>query len=393
MMQDRVKRWIEDIEFLACELPKKHKNLFFQIEEEVFFKEIESLKGKTAYLDDYEIGVGVAKLAALIGDAHTFISLPVSLLCPLELYWFSEGIYVVNTLPEYAEMQYCRITHVNCMPIDEVIKIVSSIISRENDSFLRSQLPKYLPAVEILYGLEIIDKIKSLNITYENNSGRLVEADMKAMPIREAREAINLYKNEGIKEEMLPYYRRRPDENCWFQYLEEHKTVYFKYNSCRELSDYSFDKFAKELMEFIQEGEVEKLVVDMRNNFGGDSTLLEPFVSEIENCKKINKWGSLFVIIGRETFSSALLNAYSFKEKTKAIFIGEPSGGKPNCYGEVNRFRLKNSGLTISYSTKYYKLIEDDNMPSFLPDIHKEVNIGGYVNHVDPCFEHIIYNQ
>lgn len=53
---------------------------------------------------------------------------------------------------------------------------------------------------------------------------------------------------------------------------------------------------------------VEKLVVDIRNNGGGSSSLLDPFIDEIGK-RDINAPDRLFVIVGRGTFSSAILNA------------------------------------------------------------------------------------
>ncbi len=99
--------------------------------------------------------------------------------------------------------------------------------------------------------------------------------------------------------------------------------------------------FCKELIKFIEDHVVEKLIIDLRNNFGGNSSLLDPFIEDIKHCDKINKKGNLFVIIGRETFSSALLNAFSLKENTSAIFLGEPTGGKPNCYGELEKINFE----------------------------------------------------
>jgi hypothetical protein len=70
--------------------------------------------------------------------------------------------------------------------------------------------------------------------------------------------------------------------------------------------------------------------------------------------------------------------------------VGEPSGGKPNCYGEVQRVTLKHSGFTMIYSTVYYHLIEDDFMPSLFPDVEKELTMQDYIDNRDPCMEYIL---
>jgi len=104
----------------------------------------------------------------------------------------------------------------------------------------------------------------------------------------------------------------------------------------------------------------------------------------------LNTRGGIFVILGRDTFSSALLNAYAFKNKTAAIFVGEPTGGKPNCYGEVEYLRLKNSGLKIRFSTVYYNVIEDDKQLSFYPEIECKVTFADYLGNRDACVEYAL---
>ena len=106
--------------------------------------------------------------------------------------------------------------------------------------------------------------------------------------------------------------------------------------------------------------------------------------------KDANKRNKLFVIVGRDTFSPALLNVYILKNKTNAIFIGEPTGGKPNCFGEVKYLELKKSGLYVRYSTKYYHLIENDEELSFVPDILSKVSFNDYINGVDRATDKVL---
>lgn len=390
MDSNRNKMWLEDINFLSSELPQKHKNLFFKKSKEIFFKEISILKMDIDSLSDNEIKLQIAKLVASIGDAHTSVPLKVNLFLPLEFYWFSDGIYVIATLPQYKEILYCKITKVNRIDIEEVIDRLSSIISYENDDYLKSQLPKYLPAIELLYDLELVNDIDGLELTFEEKNKKPRTLEIKSLPLREWREKNSLINNDLMYNNNLPLYRRNTHTNYWFEYIDTSNIVYFKYNACKDMLITDVFTFCKNLIRFIEEHSVEKLIIDLRNNFGGNSSLLDPFIADIKKCNKINKVGKFFVIIGRETFSSAMLNAYLLKENTSTIFLGEPTGGKPNCYGELQRFTLKNSGLTVCYSTKYYKIIEDDTIPSLLPDVNIALSIENYVNNQDPCYEYII---
>lgn len=392
MESNRITRWLEDINYLSSELPQKHKNLFFQKSKVDFFKEIADLKADIDSLNDYEVKLQIAKIVASIRDAHTSVPLPINLLLPIELYWFSDGIYVISSPLEYMDILHRKIIKVNEIAIEEVINVLSSIISFENEAYLKSQLPKYLPAIELLYDLGLVNDIDSLELTYEDENKNIRTLEIKSLPLRESKEKLSLIKYDLVHSSNLPIYKRNSDKYYWFLYIDTSNIVYFKYNACRDMLPTDAVTFCKELMQFIEENVVEKLIIDLRNNFGGNSLLLDDFIEYIKHCDKINKKGNIFVIVGRETFSSALLNAFSLKENTSAIFLGEPTGGKPNCYGEVERFSLKNSGLTVCYSTKYYRIIEDDTLASFLPDVDIELSIQNYVNNTDPYFEYIINN-
>jgi hypothetical protein len=392
MNSTRNLRWSEDMNYLSSELPKKHRNLFFQKNEDEFFKEIAVIKESIDTLSDYEIKLQIAKIVASIGDAHTSVQLPINLLIPLEFYWFSDGIYVITAPLEYKHILYCKIIEVNKINIEKVITILSTVISYENETYLKSQLPKYLPAIELLYDLELVNDIESLELTFEDKSKKIRTLEINSIPLSESREMLNLINNDMVSNSNLPLYRRYSDKNYWFEYIDTYKTVFFKYNACRDMLYKDVVTFCTELIQFIKNHDLEKLVIDLRNNFGGNSSLLDPFIENIKHCSKVNKKGSIFVIIGRETFSSALLNAFSLKHNTSAILLGEPTGGKPNCYGEVQRFKLKNSGLTVSYSTEYYKIIEDDSMPSLMPDVNVTLTIQDYISNEDPCLKYIINN-
>ena len=198
MNSNRNTRWLEDINFLSSELPQKHKNLFFQKSKEDFFKEIAILKMDIDHLSDYEIKLQIAKIVASIRDAHTSVPLKVNLLLPLELYWFSDGIYVIVAPPQYKEILYCKITKVNKINIEEVINTLSSIISYENETYLKSQLPKYFPAIELLYDLGLVNDIDSLELTFEDENKKTRTLEINSLPLKVWREKQNLINNDLV---------------------------------------------------------------------------------------------------------------------------------------------------------------------------------------------------
>ncbi len=95
------------------------------------------------------------------------------------------------------------------------------------------------------------------------------------------------------------------------------------------------------------------------------------------------------MIIGRQTFSAAMANAVDFRKETNAILVGEPIGERPNSYSENDEMTLPNSGLVVSYSTKYYKFVDED-VPAVVPDQRIDPNWPDWQAGRDPVMEWIL---
>ena len=54
------------------------------------------------------------------------------------------------------------------------------------------------------------------------------------------------------------------------------------------------------MLSFVEENDVEKLVIDMRWNNGGNAMMLMPLINGLVR-SKVNRTGRLFVIVGRYT--------------------------------------------------------------------------------------------
>src|SRR5690606_997992 len=129
---------------------------------------------------------------------------------------------------------------------------------------------------------------------------------------------------------------------------------YFQYNVCADDPDRPFAQFTQELFAEVDTQPVERMVVDLRFNGGGDSRVLQPFLKALANRPHL----AVYTLIGRSTFSSALMNAIALDQQAAAVLVGEPTGGRPNHYGEVRRFVLPNAKLPISYATKYFRMLD-----------------------------------
>ncbi|MFB3084243.1 MAG: hypothetical protein ACE1Z4_12465, partial [Gammaproteobacteria bacterium] len=62
--------------------------------------------------------------------------------------------------------------------------------------------------------------------------------------------------------------------------------------------------------------------------------LVKPVIDGAVRSEKINEYGKLFVIIGRETFSACQNFVNRMERETNVLFVGEPTGSRPNFVGE-----------------------------------------------------------
>jgi hypothetical protein len=151
-----------------------------------------------------------------------------------------------------------------------------------------------------------------------------------------------------------PLSQRRPGESFWFTYLPDSRSVYCNFRGYEDLG-----RHASDLLALVGRERPDKLVIDLRQNGGGDYTEgLKHLIEPIRDLPGVNAKGHLFVLVGARTFSAAMSNAAQFRSRTAAILVGQTVGERPNGYQEVRQMTLPNSRLVVRYSTRYYAFVE-----------------------------------
>jgi len=373
------KEWREDLHYLATELPKRHKNAFHHTTREQFERKVANLDAAIPSLQTDQIIVGMLEITAMVGDAHTYVHLPRSFhRYPLSLYWFGNELRVTRTTAPYQRALGARVARISEMNIRDVSTRIRRVISQaETEWFVLRDSPDYIAIPEVLYSLSIVPNIASAPFTFVDDQGKQFTLNIEAVPRGAKLDWLSLPTK-------LPLYQQRPDEQFWFTYLPDAKTVYVSFRGYNSLHEN-----AERLFSFIDQHQTERLVIDMRENGGGDFTLVrEHLLPGLKQRSAINRTGHLFVVIGRDTFSAAMSNATDFRKDTKAILVGEPIGERPNSYQENRQLVLPNSLLTVSYSTEYYKFL--DGVSEVTPDKRINPNWFSYRLGRDPVMEWIL---
>jgi hypothetical protein len=397
--EEKHQAWKSDIEYIRTELPKRHKNLFFKIGQKTFDNRLNELTKSLPNMTDIQIALSLQEIIAQMGDDHTGLDykplVKSASIFPITLYWFSNGLHVLAILNKYESALGGRITAIDDVPIAEVNSRLSSLMAKTNDALIRHRLPNMLPSIALLRHFDIIAG-DSGKFTFVDQAGAEKSLIIDKLDITALGPNTRFV---GVTPQSQPLCWQNQRLLFWSQFIKEDKILYLQYNRCwsRELEEKhgskakaqrmpSFAEFTSKVLESLSEAETQKLVVDLRFNPGGSSPQGTKFAKKIGQTARINKKGRLFVIIGKRTYSSAVINAIDFKKNTEAILIGEPTSGKPNHFGEVNKFSLPKSGLSVSYSTKYFNYLDED-LSSLMPDITVETTFADYAAGKDPVLE------
>ena len=147
-------------------------------------------------------------------------------------------------------------------------------------------------------------------------------------------------------------------------------------------------QFIGNLNSFIKTVEVDRIILDLRNNFGGNNYYTVPIVNLILQNDHLNKVGSFYTLIGRKTFSAAQSLVNDLRKWTNVVFIGEPTGASPNSYGDSKKVQLSNSGLTVRIATIYWRdFTTDEKKPMIKADIPVANLSTDYFQNKDPGLE------
>lgn len=352
-------QWQEDVKYFQEQLVKKHKNAFHHVSKEEFEKDIELLYNDVPSLKEYQIIVRLMQITAKVGDGHTGVHLPNTFKrYPVRLFWFDEGLCVIATTEEYKDLLGTKLLKIGNFSVEEISKKLYSVISQdENKWYFASTAAAFLNVAEIVGALGLVPDHELASFTFLDSANKEITRELTAIMVDPQRKWIPVDKP-------VPLYRQNLNNPFSYTYLPDINAVYLSF---KRYEDMGFN--CNNLFKFIYEKKATRLIVDLRYNGGGDFTKGQRFlISRIKENTSINQKGNLFVITGRMTFSAAMVNSIDFKKQTNAIIVGEPPGEKPNSYSENDEMTLPNSGLVVSYSTRYYKFLDED-VPAFEPDI------------------------
>ncbi|MGH9721147.1 MAG: S41 family peptidase [Bryobacteraceae bacterium] len=380
--QSRDDRIRQDLITFTGLIIRNHPNPFDKVSRAGFESAVEQFSASLPNLESYEITPGFARLAALLRDGHT--SVPATLgarFFPIRVRWFKEGLFVIQAPEAYGRALGKRIVRIQDKTAEEAYQALLPFISHEVDPWARYRSEDLLISPEVLAAAKILSEPGNAQYTFDDGG---VEFSFTLSPV-----GLALINAPVLAQPRNPLWRRYPDRAYWFAYLEDSATLYFKYNQCRDSSALAMAEFTRQLLAALKDKPVRRWVIDMRNNGGGNSAVLEGFARELQTAGQrgdIPQPESAWVLIGRQSYSSAVTNAWTLRGQN-VLLAGEPTGGALT-YGDVLTTNLPNTNIPVTYSTKDFRSL--GVVAPLQPDLAVELTAADFLADRDPVLEAVL---
>ena len=381
----------QDVRELGATIEQIHPDPFRSVSRRRFEADVNALAGRAASLSRDELLVGVLRVIALLGprNGHTglFPGDPSHTrelhLYPLRLYEFTDGLYVVDAVDR--SLIRNKLVAIEGVPVAQVLERVDPLVSRDNDSNLRGLAPHFLLTAEILDGLGIADGAQSADFTFERPGGERVDVSLASVPasqyVSAFADALYGHYPSILPHAAKPLYLSGSARPMWTRTLAGGRAVYMAFNSVRRPTP----GFLRALGRLVRAPNVRRVIVDVRLNGGGDNTTYGQLVDLLAS-KQVNKRGRLYLLTGRATFSAAANFAAEIDRDTRAIVMGEPTGGGVETYGDTFPLSLPTAGWTVHIAARYHerKKGPGDHRLAVEPDVRVDLTSAQYFAGLDP---------
>jgi hypothetical protein len=395
--------WRADIEAVAEAIHEFHPRPFRTTSSADFQKRYDALMADVPELSDREVIVRLAALVASIDDGHTRLSIPrrhpeLGLefghtptpgpehaqlefpQLPLKFEKFDDGIFVIEARADMADLIGSRLVAIDDTAAEEAFETVQAITFAENTQLKALMGADRLTLPDALAALGVSLASREVTLTLAAPDGRQLQRSIAPMG-SEAHEW-----HDAFADGQEPLRLRHADRKFWSQYVADGDFVYMQMDEIAD-GDESMAEFVTSTLQMAEEHDA-RLVIDVRNNFGGSGGLNKTLVMSIIGNAALNQYDRTFVLIGRRTFSAAQMLVNELERYTRVTFVGEPTGSRPDHFGDPKKIRLQHSGLTLRVSRLHWSSYTAfDDREATHPDFPATWTSVAYFSGRDPALE------
>lgn len=366
--------WRYDVNLLSSEIKRVAIQPFYRTPEKDFDAAVGSLLERIPKLTDVQIEIELRKIVALLGRSHTILLngkpnknnfQPL----PFQTYFFDEGFFVVAADARHSDLVGAQILSWGGHNSEEILNRLSPLISQTNKYRALRIAPELLRGTVIPNAVGLNPDLEKVVLSIRDLNGKTrnvtVNVDRTLPGYGDVPPDSWTFLEKTIQKP-LPLYLKNRTTDLWSEYAPDTKMMYFAFNNTRNNPKSPHQEFYAKLFKEIDAREINKFVIDLRWNNGGNTANGIPLINEIIKRDKINRRGKLFVIVGRQTFSAAINIADLLKRFTNSIIVGEPTGDSPNFVGESNLITLPYSKSRALISNLYWQYSEPTDFRAWI---------------------------
>lgn len=306
-----------------------HPALYFFHSKDEFNKKVEEFLLTKDEFDRYDIYYFSNKMIKfLVGpyDSHTSVTMMNLEFLPIKFKIIDGKICVIKITKPMENALFGELVSINGIDIETIKKEIEEMTSYSTKEFLETSLQADLKIPEIMKSLPIFDKETSyIKYTILKN-GKLIEHTFNL-------EQINDY----------PDYNYTYKENYTYEVCDD--VLVLTYNSCRDIE--AMKRFVEKITEVSKKEKINKFIVDLRGNRGGNSGVIKPLIEFL-------KGKDIVTLIDEEIFSSGSMACIDLRN-IGSYFVGTNISTTLNAFGNnIGALTLEDLDLGVKRSTKYF---------------------------------------
>jgi hypothetical protein len=417
-----ISQWRDSLDLLAADIKSIHPNAFTKVGRLSFERELAKLQSDLPSLTEEQRMVGAMRLVASVGDGHTNLE-PTGpewrSWYPLRMMEFADGYYVTSAHRSVGDLAGAQVLELAGRPIDRVAEAARDLMGTDN-RFDRKNRLYAIHNERLMRGLGFVSADGSLRIKARLRNGKVVERTLRAAPQDDPRFTAAdtmlewVYPSEvyglgiGTADQWVAAFAKTPSSaflkaepsrpvhltertRYFARALPEKQAYYIQLN---QVDDTTFLRFLEDAMAEVDRVKPKRLIMDMRNNFGGDASRALEAVHSLVRRSQTPPWGSLYVLTGPKTFSAAVLTLDEILDNLEATLVGEPAGAPLNTYGDAVARLYSQAGFRADISTLWHQRSDSNDIRSFLPvDVPAPLKFADYIRGGDSAVDPILNGE